>query len=302
MSDVTIGIPLFNEETFIEAAIRSSAGQCQRLVVADNASTDRSAEICRRLAAEFPHMTFIRHDRNLGAADNFRFVLEQARTPYFMWLGAHDRLSPGYVEGLKAALDADSTAVLSFGAVTRIDRDDKEGAHFDYPYREGFAARDARERLKSLVRDLTDCALVHGVFRTEVVKQTFSDGLRYFACDHVLLGRAIVAGRFAYVPGVRLLRRDVRIGDTREHQLERIVGTSPDRVSYRPVARNLYALALDVSANAGAWRAFRYRFAVHYLLTSRWGRFGETSARRLLEHAFRAIHVVTRWVRKGKTP
>lgn len=47
-----------NEDLFVERAIRNVAGFCDRLILCDHRSSDRTAEILRALAAEFPQAEF----------------------------------------------------------------------------------------------------------------------------------------------------------------------------------------------------------------------------------------------------
>lgn len=52
---VSIGMPVYNGADVIEQAIESVLSQSFRdfeLIISDNASTDRTEEICRRYAAE----------------------------------------------------------------------------------------------------------------------------------------------------------------------------------------------------------------------------------------------------------
>jgi glycosyltransferase involved in cell wall biosynthesis len=65
---VEIAIPVYNEERVLEASVRRLHGfltstgfpYSWRIVVADNASDDRTPEICRRLAGEMPAVTYLR--------------------------------------------------------------------------------------------------------------------------------------------------------------------------------------------------------------------------------------------------
>ena len=89
---VTIGLPVYNGENYLAEAIDSILGQTFtdfELIISDNASTDRTEEICRRYAAEDDRIRYFRHDRNRGASPNYNFTVEKARGEYFKW-AAHD--------------------------------------------------------------------------------------------------------------------------------------------------------------------------------------------------------------------
>lgn len=56
-----IGITLVkNEDVFVERAVRNALDFCDRLIIADNHSTDRTYEIVSKLAAEFPDKVELR--------------------------------------------------------------------------------------------------------------------------------------------------------------------------------------------------------------------------------------------------
>lgn len=84
---VTIGIPLYNEESYIEEALRAAASQCGSVWVSDNASTDGSAKICEKLIGEYPNVNFVQQPQNMGAVANFKFLLDKAETPLFHVVG-----------------------------------------------------------------------------------------------------------------------------------------------------------------------------------------------------------------------
>jgi glycosyltransferase involved in cell wall biosynthesis len=116
MSDapaVSIGMPVYNAEEYLPAAIGAILAQDFRdfeLIISDNASTDRSAEICEGFARRDSRIRFVRQARNRGATANFRFVLDEARAPLFMWAAADDVRSPDFlsrtVEALRRRPDA----------------------------------------------------------------------------------------------------------------------------------------------------------------------------------------------------
>lgn len=98
---VSIGMPVYNGERTVCAAIDSVLSQSWKdweLVISDNASTDRTAEICMAYAAGEPRIRYLRQPMNLGAPRNFRKVLDESRGELFMWAAADDRRSPDFIE------------------------------------------------------------------------------------------------------------------------------------------------------------------------------------------------------------
>src|SRR5688572_28337892 len=90
---VSIGLPVYNGERFLSEALDSLLGQTLadfELIVSDNASTDRTAEICLAYAARDARVRYVRQQTNIGAIRNWNFVARQARGQYFKWASAND--------------------------------------------------------------------------------------------------------------------------------------------------------------------------------------------------------------------
>src|SRR5690606_35248430 len=74
-----VGVPLSNEEKYVEETLRSLCAQDYDDVVffiCDNASTDRTLEIVQDITAGDERFRIHRHEENIGASDNFKFALD----------------------------------------------------------------------------------------------------------------------------------------------------------------------------------------------------------------------------------
>lgn len=107
MSAVTIGLPVYNGANYLESALRTLCAQSFQdlsILVADNASSDSSAQIIEHWAARDARIRVHRHATNIGALPNFRWVLEHAESPWFMYAAHDDQWSPNCVSELFAAI------------------------------------------------------------------------------------------------------------------------------------------------------------------------------------------------------
>ncbi len=115
---------IYNGAAFVEQAL---AGLCKQsfgeftLLVSDNASTDGTSEILRAWAARDSRITVHRHDVNIGATANFRYVLDQTRTEYVLWHAHDDWVAPNYLEELIRIMRADADCGLACGAIIEVD-------------------------------------------------------------------------------------------------------------------------------------------------------------------------------------
>jgi glycosyltransferase involved in cell wall biosynthesis len=121
---VTVGMPVFNGEKHIRQAIESVLKQTREdfeLLISDNASTDRTAAICREYAARDGRIRFVAQDENRGAYWNFRFVTDHARGRFLIWLAHDDALDERCIEESVSHLCEHSQTVVVCGDVRIID-------------------------------------------------------------------------------------------------------------------------------------------------------------------------------------
>jgi glycosyltransferase involved in cell wall biosynthesis len=116
---ITAAIPVRDGEAYLAEAIESVLGQslsCDQLIIVDNGSTDRSAEI----AAGFgPAVEVVREPRpGIGAARNA--ALRAARGDYFAFLDADDLWEPRKTALQFAAFEAEPGLQLVFGHVRQF--------------------------------------------------------------------------------------------------------------------------------------------------------------------------------------
>ena len=120
---VTVAVPTYNRASYLRESLESIRGQSYphlEIVVADNASTDGTADLLRDLAAQEPRLRAIAHERNLGMVGNFNAVLRAARGDYFVLVSDDDILTPRAVELLVAACRRPGVR-LAYGAFAVID-------------------------------------------------------------------------------------------------------------------------------------------------------------------------------------
>jgi glycosyltransferase involved in cell wall biosynthesis len=89
---VSIGMPVYNEERYLEQALHSLLSQSVEdfeLIISDNASTDRTGEICLSYAAKDPRVRYYRLETNLGSNVNLNRVFRLSNAEYLFWASGH---------------------------------------------------------------------------------------------------------------------------------------------------------------------------------------------------------------------
>src|SRR4051812_26911567 len=98
MAVVTIGMPLYNNAATLVAALDSLLAQTERdirIFASDDGSADNTVEICAAYSRQDSRFTYTRQPINLGYG-NFKFVLDSADSPFFMWAAGDDRWAPTF--------------------------------------------------------------------------------------------------------------------------------------------------------------------------------------------------------------
>ena len=115
-------IPLYNKEREIEGTIRSVLSQTRlpdEIVVVDDGSTDRSAEIVQRI--DSPLIRLVAQP-NAGECAARNRAIAEARGEYLALIDADDEWEPGFLAEIEAMIGefpgADSTARASRSSAT----------------------------------------------------------------------------------------------------------------------------------------------------------------------------------------
>lgn len=120
---ITIGMPVYNGAKYIGEALDSLLVQTFtdfELIISDNASTDATQSICEEYARHDLRIRYVRQAENRGALANFQFVLDQARSEFFMWAAADDLWEKNWIETIYTHI-RDSKQIAGFGELAHID-------------------------------------------------------------------------------------------------------------------------------------------------------------------------------------
>src|SRR5690242_8968780 len=111
---VTVGMPVYNGERYMRFALDSLLAQDFQdfeIVISDNASTDRTSEICAEYAARDSRVRYHRNATNIGASPNYNRTFELARGQYFKWCAHDDVCLPSFLSKCVATMEAAPSSV-----------------------------------------------------------------------------------------------------------------------------------------------------------------------------------------------
>lgn len=126
---VSVLIPTYNYARYLPEAIDSVLAQDFddfELIIADDASSDNTVEVCEAYARLDSRIRFFRHEENLGMVENWNWCLRQAKGTYIKYLLADDKfLKPYALRRLVEAIEQHVGISLVTSARALIDENSK---------------------------------------------------------------------------------------------------------------------------------------------------------------------------------
>jgi glycosyltransferase involved in cell wall biosynthesis len=206
---VSIGMPVFNGESFIEEALDSIVNQSLtnfELIISDNASTDKTAQICQEYAGRDSRIHYYRNEHNIGAHPNYNRTYHAAQGRYFKWAAHDDVLHPAFLQACVDVLESDPQAIVCQSYLNYIDGQGRPIGVYDSKL-EGSGSQDPVTRFAALVLRPHPCYEVMGLFRRSALEGSLL--LQSFhGSDRALLAELALRGRFIQVRQPLLVVRD----------------------------------------------------------------------------------------------
>jgi glycosyltransferase involved in cell wall biosynthesis len=173
---LSIGLPVYNGEEYLAESLDALLGQTYtdfELIISDNASTDGTAEICRRYEL-------------------------------FKWASNDDLYARDLVERCVDALDKYPDVVLAHSWTAKVDGSGNVTEAFEYPLTT--ASPRAPERFRSILFD-SGGDDDYGIVRIDVLRRTAMKE-SYHHADHTIIAELGLHGPFYQVPDWLYFRRD----------------------------------------------------------------------------------------------
>jgi glycosyltransferase involved in cell wall biosynthesis len=120
---VSVGIPTYNRPAGLRRTLECICGQTYsniEIVVSDNASPDSATKsVVDEFATRDHRIRYFGQLSNIGAMENFRFVLARASGEYFMWAADDDEWDSRFVEVCLGAAGPKCSTMTRFSTVFR---------------------------------------------------------------------------------------------------------------------------------------------------------------------------------------
>jgi len=193
---VTIGLPVYNAQRYLEQALDSLLAQTYtdfELIIADNASTDRTQEICLAYAAKDQRIRYHRNEKNLGAAPNFNLLFQLSASKYFKWAPYDDLIEPTFLARCVEVMEQHPEVVLCYSRAKIID--EQSVYVVDYNPGPDTSSANPNERFGNLILRPEYAIQQMALIRSATLKATELYG-SFPSSDEVLLAELALRGRF----------------------------------------------------------------------------------------------------------
>ena len=207
---ISIGLPAYNGERFIRQTLDSLLSQDYKnleLIIADNNSTDRTADICGEYLAKDKRIRYYRNERNLGAHQNFNRTFELSSGEYFMWAAANDLWDKNFISRCLDVLDNNPEAVLCYSQAVLIDENGNKLRILSDSFDTRFIKNPA-QRFSYTIWNLGPGIPLHGLIRSSALRQTRLLVPIIRASDYLCLAELSLRGTILQIPLPLFYRRE----------------------------------------------------------------------------------------------
>jgi glycosyltransferase involved in cell wall biosynthesis len=239
---VSVGVPVRNGGATLDRVLEGLVTQSYanlEIVISDNASSDTTADLGRRMAARDPRVRYVRHEQPIPVLDNYRFAFRETHGELFMWAAHDDFRSPNYVETLVDAFRRHPEASLAASDFVEFDREEDALRQPRIPHDFETAGLGLVARFRKHTR--IGCDHVYGLLNARYIRDyRWREDVGW---DVAFLAFLAVRGPFVYTPGATFYyhRTPTQTIETRARE------TSFRRVRSFQTARTAWVAASAVS-------------------------------------------------------
>ena len=206
-AQLTVAVPVFNGERFLAQCLDSLLSQTYRgfvLLISDNASTDRTQEICRHYLERDPRVRYHRNPVNIGMYGNFNRLLGLVQTPYVKLANADDFWAPTMLADAMQQLHDDPSLVVCYPRAVLVDENGREIRRYDNPLH--LMEDEPRVRFRRVLTELGLVNQLQGVIRTDPLRSMLPL-MSHTLADRVFLAELSLHGKIMELPKFQYFRR-----------------------------------------------------------------------------------------------
>ena len=218
---VTIGLPVYNGEKFLQKKLESISNQTLKnfqVLISDNASDDQTSKICKEFMKTDNRIQYFKQEKNIGNARNFYFVLDQTATKYFVWSAVDDFMHTNFLKKNIENLEKNENYV---GSVSKIEYFDDNGLikKKSTSY-EKIDINSSYDKRASYYLRVVSAENIYAIFRTNALQQSKVKDM--IAVDGAILLKVLKFGDIFVTDEVLLTRYILGMSAASKDLIERI--------------------------------------------------------------------------------
>lgn len=207
---ISIGLPTYNKALYLRKALDSLLSQTYtnfEIIISNNSSTDKTDRICREYVRKDKRIRYFRQKNNIGAVNNFNFVLEKAKSNYFMWAGDDDFWDKDFLKKLYQQLIVNKDSILAVCKYNNVYGDN----YYFRPYQE---FNYCRTKFNSLLHFIStgDVSYIYGLFITNLLRKIggYHRDFRPFfhGSDYLTIMKVLLQGKMVFTRETLFYKRD----------------------------------------------------------------------------------------------
>lgn len=132
---LTVIIPVFNAEQYLRRCINSIKNQSYKkidIIVIDDASTDRSLEIIKKIMVKYNNIFLIHLEKNSGVAVARNIGLKKVKTKYVSFIDPDDWIDINTYEKAIIKMSEDNSDIAIFGIRNEYENNYKSSIRYEY--------------------------------------------------------------------------------------------------------------------------------------------------------------------------
>lgn len=199
---VTIGIPSYRREKMLLSKLKNLLQQTykkKKIIISINnkISQETNCEI-KKLLKNKDYELYVQK-KNMGAWNNFLFVLNKARSPFFMWASDDDYHDPRFIETLIKPLFKNKS-VLAMSGFVNINAHGRKYRKVKQIWE--YFGRSKLCRARSIIEDpelFGKANYIYGIWNTTFLKNICKDLQDHICVDQAVVMAGLLSNKISFV-------------------------------------------------------------------------------------------------------
>lgn len=237
---VSIGIPTYNRPLGLLRVLQEITNQTYsniEILVSDNYSAGSEAElIVQEMMQKDARIVYFKQPQNIGSFNNYKFLLEQAKGEYFMWVCDDDFRHAEYIEACIDQFELLNTPILINSYSSRLNSQGEVIVTDMGCTTVGMRVCDRYIKYISTIftKQAAIGDVLYGVMKRDVLLNAMRSQVNIIAWDHVLLARLALAGEFYTIPRELMSASEggMSVTDAKTAKAQLIEGSLSEKMSF----------------------------------------------------------------------